>query len=178
MSRLVAVQRCPVVPKAPQSTPSSARSRSASSITICAFFPPSSSETRFSVLAERSAITLPTSEEPVKEIIFTSGCMTMGVPTVLPPPCTIFTTPSGTPASTSTSIRWCAEAGVSLAGFRTTVFPATSAGKVFQEGIAMGKFQGVMRPHTPSGWRTDIANLSGSSDGTVAPNRRLPSAAM
>ena len=44
MMRLVAVQRWPVVPKAPQSAPSRARSRLASSRTIMAFLPPISSE--------------------------------------------------------------------------------------------------------------------------------------
>jgi len=45
------------------------------------------------------------------------------------------------------------------------VLPQTSAGTIFHEGIAMGKFQGVMIAQTPSGCRTDIANLSRSSEG-------------
>ena len=31
----------------------------------------------------------------------------------------------------------------------------------------MGKFHGVIRPHTPTGTRMDMANLSASSDGAV-----------
>ena len=33
----------------------------------------------------------------------------------------------------------------------------------FHDGIAMGKFQGVIKPATPAGTRTDIANLLDSS---------------
>ena len=67
---------------------------------------------------------------------------------------------------------------MSLAGLKTTVLPATSAGIIFQHGIAIGKFQGVMIPATPIGWRIDIAHLSGSSLGTVSPNIRRPSPAI
>ena len=67
---------------------------------------------------------------------------------------------------------------MSLAGFHTTVLPATRAGIIFQAGMAMGKFHGVMRPATPIGSRTLMAHLSGSSLGTVSPKRRRPSPAM
>ena len=49
---------------------------------------------------------------------------------------------------------------------------------IFQHGIAIGKFQGVMIPAMPIGWRMLIAHLSGSSDGTVSPNIRRPSPAI
>ena len=51
----------------------------------------------------------------------------------------------------------------------TTVLPQTSAGMSFHEGIAIGKFHGVIKPQTPTGWRTHIANLSGISAGVVKP---------
>ena len=54
---------------------------------------------------------------------------------------------------------------MSVAGLKTTVFPATSAGAIFQDGIAIGKFHGVITPMTPIGMRTDIWNLFRSSDG-------------
>ncbi len=60
----------------------------------------------------------------------------------------------------------------------TQVLPQTIAGSSFHEGIAMGKFQGVIIPQMPMGWRTAMANLLGSSDGTVGPNMRRPSPAM
>ena len=56
---------------------------------------------------------------------------------------------------------------MSSAGLKTTVSPQTSAGAIFQLGIAIGKFQGVIAPTTPTGIRTLIMNLSGSSDGVV-----------
>jgi hypothetical protein len=60
----------------------------------------------------------------------------------------------------------------------TTVLPHTSAGRIFHDGTAIGKFQAVIIPQTPIGWRSDIANLSRSSDGTVWPNMRRPSPAI
>ena len=71
-----------------------------------------------------------------------------------------------------------AQWGVSLDGLNTTVLPLTRAGIIFQHGIAIGKFQGVMIPATPIGSRIDIAHLSGSSDGVVSPNSRRPSPAI
>ena len=67
---------------------------------------------------------------------------------------------------------------MSGAGLITTVLPRMRAGIIFQEGMAIGKFQGVMSPATPTGMRTDIWNLLGSSDGVVWPNWRRPSPAM
>ena len=67
---------------------------------------------------------------------------------------------------------------MSFAGLKTTVLPQTSAGTIFHDGIAIGKFHGVITPTTPIGMRTLMLNLSGSSDGVVWPNRRRPSPAM
>ncbi len=178
MTRLQAVQRWPVVPNADQTIPSTARSRSASARTTIAFFPPSSRATRLRRRPARSAIRLPVAEAPVKEMTGTSGDSTIASPTSAPPPVTRLTTPGGKPASAISSTRSVAQCGVSDAGLRTTVLPATRAGIVFQAGIAIGKFQGVMIPATPIGWRTLIAHLSGSSEGTVSPNIRRPSPAM
>src|SRR5215469_16502586 len=90
----------------------------------------------------------------------------------------MFTTPRGMPASTSTRTRLKVESGVSCAGLMTQVLPQTIAGSSFQEGIAMGKFHGVIMPQMPMGWRTAIANLLGNSEGVVGPNSRRPSPAM
>ena len=67
---------------------------------------------------------------------------------------------------------------MSSAGFSTTVLPQTSAGASFHDGIAIGKFHGVIAPTTPTGTRTDMLNLFCSSDGVVWPHRRRPSPAM
>ena len=115
--------------------------------------------------------------EPVNDTTFTSSCVDSTVPTS-GPPVTRLTTPGGTPASSSTLTKLTADSGVSDDGLNTTVLPQTSAGTIFHDGIAIGKFHGVIIAQTPSGWRTDIANLSRSSDGTVWPYMRRPSPAM
>src|SRR5438045_3314760 len=79
----------------------------------------------------------------------------------------IFNTPFGSPASISISTRTFAVCGVSSAGLKTNVFPATSPGKIFHVGIAIGKFHGVMSPHTPTGTRNERFNLFGSSLGVL-----------
>src|SRR4029079_9419818 len=93
----------------------------------------------------------PVSAEPVNDTTRTSSLETSGSPTSAPPPVTRLTTPRGTPASVRISTKLNAESGVSVAGLKTTVFPQTSAGTIFHEGIAIGKFQGVMTAQTPSG---------------------------
>ena len=121
---------------------------------------------------------LPVAELPVNEMTATSGLSTIASPTSPPEPVTRLTTPGGKPASAISSTSSVAQWGVSLEGLNTTVLPVTSAGIVFQHGMAIGKFQGVMIPATPSGWRMLIAHLSGSSDGTVSPAIRRPSPAI
>ena len=83
----------------------------------------------------------------------------MAAPTSSPRPCTRFTTPLGMPASSRISTSSATVCGVSSAGLMTTVFPHTSAGNIFQVGMASGKLKGVMRPQTPMGRRTLIAHL-------------------
>src|SRR5271169_1800018 len=178
MMRLVAVQRCPVVPNAPQRPPSTASSRFASSSTIIGFFPPSSSEQCLKLFAAVAPTILPTAEDPVSEIARTVGCSVSGVPTSEPNPVTILMTPLGTPASVNACTKLKVESGVSCAGLMTHALPHTTAGSSFHDEIAIGKFHGVIMPQTPIGWRTAIANLFGNSDGTVGPNMRRPSPAL
>ena len=120
----------------------------------------------------------PVSVLPVKLITGTSGLATIASPTSPPGPVTRLTVPAGKPASAISSTRSVAQWGVSLDGLNTTVLPLTRAGIIFQHGIAIGKFQGVMIPATPIGSRIDIAHLSGSSEGVVSPNSRRPSPAI
>ena len=69
----------------------------------------------------------------------------------------------GTPASTSISTNFVAVAGVSLAGLKTTAFPQTRAGKIFQVGIAIDVFDDCPIPvakvenhrETPPEWAAD-----------------------
>src|ERR1044072_9727037 len=94
-----------------------------------------------------------------------------------PEPRIKFKTPGGMPASVKISTMRTAVAGVSVAGLKTTVFPATSAGAIFQTGIATGKFQGVTQATTPSGCLIVYAKFSGNSEGIVSPVIRRDSAA-
>src|SRR5437764_1226524 len=126
--RLVAVQRWPVVPNPPQSPPSMASSRFASSSTIIGFLPPNSSEQCLKLLAALVPTIRPTAVDPVSEIARTSGCSVSGPPTCGPKPVTIFTTPRGRPASLRVRPRLKVESGVSCAGLITHVFPHTIAG--------------------------------------------------
>src|SRR5438270_9816078 len=145
---------------------------------MMAFLPPISSEQGLKVRAAASPTILPTSLDPVNDSARTSGCSTTGAPASGPNPVTMFTTPLGRPASINAVTKLMVESGVSSAGLITQVLPQTNAGSSFHEGMAMGKFHGVIMPHTPIGILTAIANLLGSSEGTVAPNRRRPSPAI
>ena len=133
------------------------------------FFPPIS-RWHFLKLGAQACETLrPTAVEPVKETRRTSGAAISGSPTPAPLPVTRFTTPGGTPASCSSRTKFQQLRGVSLAGLITTVSPHTSAGRIFHDGIAIGKFHGVIKAATPTGIRTVMQNLSGSSEGVVKP---------
>ena len=46
---------------------------------------------------------------------------------------------------------WTAVSGACDAGLNTTALPLMSAGAIFQVGIAIGKFHGVIMATTPSG---------------------------
>lgn len=93
----------------------------------------------------------PTSVEPVKATLATSGCSARWVPITDPLPGTTWNTPSGNPASRASSARRRAVRGVTSAGLTTMVLAVARAGPTFHEVIAIGKFQGTMAPTTPSG---------------------------
>ncbi len=93
---------------------------------------------------------MPTSVEPVKAILSTSGWLTTCAP-VSPAPVTMFTTPGGRSASRQISASRIAVSGVVSAGFSTTVLPQASAGAIFHAAISSGKFHGMIWPQTPSG---------------------------
>lgn len=59
----------------------------------------------------------------------------------------------------------------------TTVLPQMSAGASFQAGIALGVFQGVIRPTTPTGLRMANMWTRSRSLGASTPARREPSPA-
>ena len=74
---------------------------SASAKTMLALLPPSSRVTRFTWSAQPAMICLPTSVEPVKQTLRTSGWVTKRCPTTDPWPGSTVNTPSGSPASSA-----------------------------------------------------------------------------
>jgi hypothetical protein len=58
---------------------------------------------------------------------------------------------------------------VSLAGLRTTAFPAASAGATDRLDSCIGKFHGLMTATTPAGVRYTRLSLPGMSDGMMRP---------
>ena len=77
-------------------TPSTTESRSASSKTMNGDLPPSSRLRRLPLPAVAARMMRPTSVDPVKAILSTSGCSTRAAP-VAPSPVTTLTTPAGSP---------------------------------------------------------------------------------
>ena len=101
-------------------------------------FPPSSSVTRLSWSAQVRMMSFPTSFEPVKLILSTSGWSSSGAPASGPTPVTTLSTPSGRPASCAIRASSSAVSGVCSAGLSTTVQPAASAGATFWLAMSMG----------------------------------------
>src|SRR5699024_6580425 len=99
--------------------------------------------TGLSCCAANVASRRPTSTEPVNETFFIIGlCIKFsdiwaGIPNRR------FTTPLGTPASIKARTNSMHEAGVSSAGFRTTVQPAARAAANFLAANTTGKFHGT-----------------------------------
>ena len=101
--------------------------------------------------AHPAATWVPTSVDPVKTTLCTSGCETNRCPTTEPDPTITWNSPSGRPASSASSPSRTAVSGVSSAGLSTTAFPAASAGAKPHAAMVMGKFHGTMIPTTPYG---------------------------
>ena len=106
-----------------------------------------------------------------------SSCSTIRAPTFDPGPITRLKTPAGQPASSRIFASSQAQPGVNSAGFITTALPKASAGASFQAGMAIGKFQGVIRPTMPTGSRSIITSIPGRTDATASPVLRSASPA-
>src|SRR5512137_716717 len=98
---------------------------------------------------------IPTPKEPVKVAPSTSAQVINACPRVLPGPVTKLITPSGSPASRKDSANKRTTQGVSVAGFITTVFPATRAAPAGPPVSEAGKLNGLITSHTPYGRMTD-----------------------
>ena len=86
-------------------------------------------------------------------------------------------TPAGIPLRLMISAIAQAQPGTRSAGLNTTQLPYASAGAIFQAGMAMGKFHGVIRPITPNGSRVTSTPMPGRTDGNSSPARRRHSPA-
>ncbi len=102
---------------------------------------------------------LPVAVEPVKTTLFTSSCSARRAPASRPVPVTTLTTPSGTPASCINFAIIKGVSGASSEGFNTTVQPVAKAGAIFQIEAAVGAFQGIIAPTTPTGSRVVKENI-------------------
>ena len=78
-------------------------------------------------------------------------------------------TPFGIPARSPSSAIASAEYGVAVAGFKTMVQPAASAGPDLRVIMALGKFHGVIAAHTPIGSLITTMRLSAWCPGMVSP---------
>src|SRR6202043_1294831 len=150
--RLAQTQVWPMLRYFETIAPSTAASISASSNTTNGALPPSSSPSFFTPTDACWYRILPTSVDPVKPTKATAGFShnTLPIPDELP--VRILNTPLGTPAVSASATSASAVSGVSLAGFKTTVQPAASAGETLRVIIEHGKFHGVIAPQTPIGW--------------------------
>ena len=83
------------------------------------------------------AISLPVATSPVSDTMLTFGWRTIPAPTGSPWPVITLRTPGGK-RSPASSIRRSDVSGVCSDGFRITVFPAASAGPIFQTAIISG----------------------------------------
>ena len=94
----------------------------------------------------------PTSVEPVKES-FRSRESSNTPATVDPALVDVTTlhTPAGSPASARIAASAVMESGVSAAGLTIIVQPAAMAGAILRAPMAIGKFQGVISRHGPTG---------------------------
>ena len=145
------MQVWPLAAKMPEIAPFTAWSRLASSNTMLADLPPSSSVTRLKSAAAVTLTERPLDSPPVKATLRTFRWRTSGSPTSSPKPVTTLTTPGGSPASSDRRANSSVEAEVNSDGLITSVLPAASAGAAFQASSNNGEFHGVMQAQTPSG---------------------------
>ena len=131
-----------------------AKSRSASGITIAWFLAPPSACTRLPFAVARSWMYLAIGVEPTKLIAATSGWSSSASTATLSP-CTTLNTPSGSPASAYSSAIRLDTLGSRSDGLSTNVFPVAIAIGCIHIGTMIGKLNGVIPAHTPSGCRNE-----------------------
>ncbi|MNS80774.1 hypothetical protein D3C72_1144680 [compost metagenome] len=113
------------------------------------------------------AILRPVATLPVK--LTASTPSSSARPAAAPSPLTRLATPPGKPARSRILNSSQAAPGVCSDGLSTNVLPKAKAGAIFQAGIAIGKFHGVISATTPTGWRLICTPMSGRTDGRFSP---------
>src|SRR3954469_2887412 len=97
--------------------------------------------------------------EPTNDTAATSGWSSSASTATLSP-WTTLKTPSGSPASAySSAIRFDTD-GSRSDGLSTNVLPVAIAIGCIHIGTMIGKLNGVIPAHTPSGWRNEKASIS------------------
>src|ERR1041385_8632498 len=113
--------------------------------------PPSSMLVFLMVGAHCASSFAPTSVDPVKVSLRTSGLDVSSAPVSPDGPGMTLHTPAGIPTRSHSTASASAENGVCEAGRITPVHPAAQPGPVLRVIIAAGKFHGVMAAKTPIG---------------------------
>ena len=170
IKREEAVHFWPVPPKAPFTAQATAKSKSQSSIITSGFFEPISICNLVRFGAAAAAMSLPTSNEPVKLIALMPGWEAMALPISAPEPITRLNRPAGKSCLAIISVNATALAGTRLAGFQITALPKANAGAIFHTAVAVGKFQGEMIATTPTASRRTSISILGRTESAFSPN--------
>mmetsp|Transcript_12875 Transcript_12875/g.32497 ORF Transcript_12875/g.32497 Transcript_12875/m.32497 type:complete len:234 (+) Transcript_12875:529-1230(+) len=155
---LMAMHLCPAAPKAAPVSAPTVDSSCASGKTTAWFFAPMLLCTRLPLAHPRSYTCLPAWSEPTKEMARMSGWSQIPF-TTSRVPCTMFSTPAGSPASIASSPSIIDAPGSCSDGLRTKVLPAVHATGYIQSGTIAGKLKGQMPATTPSGSRIEYVSM-------------------
>mmetsp|Transcript_17132 Transcript_17132/g.23531 ORF Transcript_17132/g.23531 Transcript_17132/m.23531 type:complete len:262 (-) Transcript_17132:144-929(-) len=146
------MHRWPAHPAKDATMSPAAVSRSQSGSATRWFLAPPSASTRLFSPRHRFASSSATGLDPTKVSARTPG-WSASAAAASAVPCTIWKTPSGTPASRISAATRAMHMGTFSEGLRMTQLPATSAMGTVHMGTMMGKLKGTMHPTTPSGSR-------------------------
>ena len=162
----------PAVPTAANSAALVARSGSASSMTISALLPPSSSSDRPRRCATAVPTLSPMLHEPVAEISGTLRSLISVSPISDPEPMIRLKTPSKPEPSMTLEVKAVVAIdanGTFEDGFQITVSPHTAARVEFHAHTATGKLNAEMTPTGPSGCHCSYMRCRGRSEAMVRP---------
>ena len=109
--------------------------------------------------------------EPTKLTARTSGESSRASTATLSP-CTTFSTPAGSPASSNSFARKSDADGSFSLGFSTTVLPHAIAEAVIHSGTMTGKLNGVIAATTPTGCLTECTSTPRLTCSACSPLRR------